>query len=255
MRKIGSDITQNETVNAFWKNAELSVCPERPGDFNQALMELGATICTPKGPQCNKCPVKEFCEGKKAKDIEDMYCEDPCKLCLPKGLDFNGVLMFPRKEKKTKVTEKTTVVCILKHQDSVCLLQRPETGLLANLYELTSIENIDELTAKDLKKHFNVKAEKLKHLGEVNHQFSHISQKYLVWSAQVSDKNINKPLNYQNIAWIEESQVLKGDLALSTAMKKVFQFYKKEPSQPPMKKRKMEQNQPSIMSFMTKKKT
>ena len=36
---------------------------KRPGDFNQAMMELGATICTPKSPQCTKCPVQKICKA------------------------------------------------------------------------------------------------------------------------------------------------------------------------------------------------
>ena len=41
--------------------AEACVDPERPGDFNQALMELGATVCTPKNPHCQDCPVSTSC--------------------------------------------------------------------------------------------------------------------------------------------------------------------------------------------------
>lgn len=41
--------------------AEACVDPERPGDFNQALMELGATVCTPKNPRCQDCPLSTSC--------------------------------------------------------------------------------------------------------------------------------------------------------------------------------------------------
>ena len=51
----------NHTLSAFWSNANSIVSPTRPGDFNQAVMELGATICSPKGPECSKCPVKKHC--------------------------------------------------------------------------------------------------------------------------------------------------------------------------------------------------
>lgn len=39
------------------------VDPERPGDFNQAMMELGARVCTPKGPLCSQCPVQSHCRS------------------------------------------------------------------------------------------------------------------------------------------------------------------------------------------------
>ena len=64
------------------------------------------------------------------------------------------MLVFPRKVKKTKISEKTSVVCILKHQqdETVCLIQRPETGLLANLFELPSIEINETEDANEIEK-------------------------------------------------------------------------------------------------------
>jgi A/G-specific adenine glycosylase len=45
----------------FWSSAQGLVHPSRPGDFNQAMMELGATVCLPKVPDCKKCPVQDWC--------------------------------------------------------------------------------------------------------------------------------------------------------------------------------------------------
>lgn len=44
-----------------WKQANALLAPDRPGDFNQAMMELGATVCTPLSPSCNACPIRRFC--------------------------------------------------------------------------------------------------------------------------------------------------------------------------------------------------
>ena len=63
---------------AYWKNANDLVDPDRPGDFNQAMMELGATVCTPKNPSCSKCPLKKLCHAfrelpnGKHQDVEDI---------------------------------------------------------------------------------------------------------------------------------------------------------------------------------------
>ncbi|HUQ50048.1 MAG TPA: hypothetical protein VM056_04975, partial [Terriglobales bacterium] len=46
---------------AVWQLMEDAICLERPGDFNQAMMELGASVCTPKNPLCGECPVKSWC--------------------------------------------------------------------------------------------------------------------------------------------------------------------------------------------------
>ena len=48
-------------MNCFWSNSDRLCDPSRPGDLNQALMELGATVCTPKNPRCSSCPVSKHC--------------------------------------------------------------------------------------------------------------------------------------------------------------------------------------------------
>lgn len=63
-------------MDAIWRLAHETVDPERPGDFNQALMELGATVCTPKSPSCDTCPMTQFCGAHRRAteatcDIED----------------------------------------------------------------------------------------------------------------------------------------------------------------------------------------
>jgi adenine-specific DNA glycosylase len=52
-------------VDVIWKLSNEMVDPDRPGDFNQAMMELGATVCTPKSPLCQSCPVSLLCRAYK----------------------------------------------------------------------------------------------------------------------------------------------------------------------------------------------
>ncbi len=80
LRKIGADVANQVShlayfvspnftsffiaqavIEALWDNANALVDRDRPGDFNQAMMELGATICTPKNPSCSSCPVQDQC--------------------------------------------------------------------------------------------------------------------------------------------------------------------------------------------------
>ncbi|GFO35963.1 adenine DNA glycosylase, partial [Plakobranchus ocellatus] len=129
LRAIGANSTLPEVMDAFWKLSHELVDPEKPGDFNQAMMELGATVCTPKLPQCGQCPVRALCrayartendkktaakrictevkkESNGAPEIIDIECLVPdCKFCLPSdapwdkepdsrltGILFNGSL-------------------------------------------------------------------------------------------------------------------------------------------------------------------
>ena len=72
LRLIGGDSSSKPVVDHFWALADdlvasadqASPCA-RPGDLNQALMELGATVCTPTSPDCSSCPVKDLCHAQK----------------------------------------------------------------------------------------------------------------------------------------------------------------------------------------------
>ncbi|ESP00360.1 hypothetical protein LOTGIDRAFT_55450, partial [Lottia gigantea] len=63
LRIIGTDSTSQTAIDTFWNHANKLVPADRPGDFNQSMMELGATICTPKSPSCSTCPVQSFCKA------------------------------------------------------------------------------------------------------------------------------------------------------------------------------------------------
>ncbi len=97
----------------------LKVMPkDRPGDFNQALMELGAMVCTPNGtPKCGECPWKEQCVAHKEGCETDFPCKPP---------------------KKARVIEDKTVL-IIKDDQKAALTKRPEKGLLAGMYEFPSV--------------------------------------------------------------------------------------------------------------------
>ncbi|TRZ02781.1 hypothetical protein DNTS_028825 [Danionella cerebrum] len=63
VRAIGADCNSPVVTDALWKIADTLVDPKRPGDFNQAMMELGARICTPKSALCTQCPVQTHCHA------------------------------------------------------------------------------------------------------------------------------------------------------------------------------------------------
>ncbi len=62
---IHGDISESQRCQELQKTADRLLEPNSPGDWNQAMMELGATLCTPKSPQCLLCPVAQFCAGRK----------------------------------------------------------------------------------------------------------------------------------------------------------------------------------------------
>jgi len=99
--------------------AEIQTPPARPGDYAQALMDLGATVCTPGKPHCARCPLAKSCAAGAAGNAED----------------------YPhRAPKKPKPTRRGWVYWLVDAKGRVALRRRPEKGLLGGLMEFPSSE-------------------------------------------------------------------------------------------------------------------
>jgi len=129
---------------------------ERPGDYNQALMDLGASICTPKKPKCDLCPIAAHCCAREAGDAES----------------------FPRKLPPIPKREEELTVVIVRCRDGLFVRKRPGKGLLAGMYEFPMVEGhppLGELPALLESQGFGgVRVEKA--LPDARHVFTH-----LVW--------------------------------------------------------------------------
>ena len=127
---------------------------EMPGAFNQALMELGATVCVPNGaPLCEQCPWNRLCLARK----EGRIAELPV-----------------RTKAKARRIEKRTVL-VIRDNDKVAIRKRPEKGLLAGLYELPNVEgrySQDEIV--HLVKEMQLSPIRVQKLENAKHIFSHI---------------------------------------------------------------------------------
>lgn len=130
---------------------------KQPGAFNQALMELGATVCVPNGaPLCAECPWRELCEAKKAGE----------ELSYP----------VKTKAKERRVEERT--VLVLRDDEKVAIRKRPQKGLLAGLYELPNVEGHyakEEIVG--MVKEMGLTPIRVKKLDDAKHIFSHIEWK------------------------------------------------------------------------------
>ncbi|GAA5853736.1 hypothetical protein JCM5353_003452 [Sporobolomyces roseus] len=183
-----SPSTAKATTNYIWALADQLVPEEgdgegkiknRPGSWNQGLMELGATVCTPKNPKCGECPISEECLGyqevrylaqerrKKSSldktkskndamaDIEDLSSSSSCTLCTPPPETStssyeHSVEIYPMAKERKKQREEDTLVCLVEWQPAgdesgeegkkVLVMKRPEKGLLAGLFEFPSID-------------------------------------------------------------------------------------------------------------------
>ncbi|OKH20052.1 A/G-specific adenine glycosylase [[Limnothrix rosea] IAM M-220] len=115
-----------KALRELWEVSDQILDPENPRDFNQAFMDLGATLCTQKNPSCGVCPWQGQCKAFQLRTPTD----------------------FPRKAPKKKVPTKKLVAAIaFNGQNEVFIQQRPVTGLLGGLWEFPNTEgNIASLT-------------------------------------------------------------------------------------------------------------
>lgn len=72
LMRIKTPVGASVTTERLWEEAARLVLGERPGDLNQALMELGATICTPKQPRCDACPVSDTCRAHVTREVDEI---------------------------------------------------------------------------------------------------------------------------------------------------------------------------------------
>lgn len=127
---------------------------QKSGMFNQALMELGATVCVPNGaPQCEKCPWGEECQTRRNGRIAEI----PVK----------------SKAKERRIEERT--VFVIRDGEQVAIRKRPAKGLLAGLYELPNTEgHLEQKAAIEYVKNMGYQPIRIQPLEEAKHIFSHV---------------------------------------------------------------------------------
>lgn len=149
-----SDIMKRSTKAAM-EEALLDIMPkEQAGAFNQALMELGATICVPNGaPLCSECPWREFCLARQRQSWDTI----PVK----------------SKARPRKLEERT--VFVIRIGDKVVLNKRPNRGLLAGMYEFPNVEgHLNEEEALRWARARRIAPIRIQPLEPAKHIFSHV---------------------------------------------------------------------------------
>ncbi|KAJ7237311.1 DNA glycosylase [Mycena haematopus] len=143
------------TLDILWNAAtamvqDLGSSSEYPGDVNQALIELGSTVCKVRDPSCASCPIRTWCSAYTATQLNDAIItptdiEDLCKICEPLN-DDTGVTAYPMKASKKAAREELDIVNVVEWRlgsdRQFILVRRPEGGLLAGLDEFPTSPNV-----------------------------------------------------------------------------------------------------------------
>jgi A/G-specific adenine glycosylase len=110
---IAEDVTRGPGASQLNQAAAELVVSDQPGDWNQALMELGATICLPITPRCLLCPLRAHCQG------------------LAQGI----APTLPRKPKKKPLPHYNVTAAVIRHDGKMLIAQRPPQGMLGGMWE------------------------------------------------------------------------------------------------------------------------
>ena len=151
---ISENIAEGKSFKTFFDVAKEVLPKNKPGFFNQAIMDLGATICTPGNPSCENCPVRNHCFAYRKGSVKN----------------------FPVKKKKVTVRSRRLTYYIITNQNKVLIKQRSSKGIWQGLYEFLLVEKNQSIRSnfrKELSGKPLFKSEK------IDHRLTH--QKLSIW--------------------------------------------------------------------------
>ena len=188
----------------FWSWSEALLDPVRPRDFNQALMDLGATVCTPRSPDCGGCPWRGGCAAYAA--------GDPCRWPVtdaPKTLPFQVI----------------GVGVVLNAAGEVLIDQRLEEGLLGGMWEFPggkqeSDETIEACIARELREELAIEVTVGDHLITVDHAYSHKKLRFVVHLCTWLSGD-PQPLASQQVRWVQAQSL--GDYPFPAANARIIE--------------------------------
>lgn len=159
----------------------------RCGDFNQALMELGATLCTPLSPRCDVCPVALFCRARAEGRASEL----------------------PRKAGKERVRTEERTVAVVWRRGKVLLRRRPDHGLLAGLWEFphrlgSGGDAVKALLVEEAGLGAASASVKPLPLGRVEHRFSHLLWRLDAFEVELGEEGLDSPAPGE-AAWVAKT--------------------------------------------------
>ena len=174
----------------LWKQSELLLDPQRPREFNQALMDLGAIVCTPRQPRCSDCPWQVHCAAYAAGNPADYPVKD-----APRELPFQVI----------------GVGVVLNEAGEVLIDQRLNEGLLGGLWEFPGGkqepgEAIEATIRRELEEELAIAVEVGEELITLEHAYSHKRLRFVVHLCRwISGEP--QPLAAQQVRWVEPRQL------------------------------------------------
>jgi A/G-specific adenine glycosylase len=190
------------TEESLWAAAAELVRGPRPGELNQALMELGATLCTPRNPRCDACPVAEHCAARAAGTQHER----------------------PAPKKARPLPHEDTAVPILERGGAVLLVRRPLDARLGGLWSFPTVvrrrgEGLAAAAERGMREEVGMEVRAGEEIGAVAHAFTHVRATYHALRCTAAPGAEPRPVAYLAAAWVPWERV--GEHALPVAQRKL----------------------------------
>lgn len=187
---IQEDIRKSTTKKRIQELADDLVPEDIPGDFNQAVMELGATVCTPQNPDCQACPLSVDCMATKTAQTDVIPYKSPAK-------------KIPH--------HQIAVGLILNENNELLIALRPNDSMLGGLWEFPGgkqeeNETLEETTARELKEELGVDVEVFSKFQDLRHAYSHFKITMHAFWCRIKS-GVPEPKSSQEIKWVSLDQI------------------------------------------------
>ena len=204
LHNFRSNVDDTAGTKALWALAEQAIADsESPGDHNQAMMDLGATVCTPAGPVCLICPMAAQCLGRRAGKVDEL----------------------PVRKQKAPIPHFHVAVGVLEVDGRVLVQKRPDQGMLGGLWEfpggkVEDGEAVVAAVAREFMEEVGLAVNVGQEVAVVKHAYSHFRITLHAFRVQVAGAS-PLPAEAPDRRWVALSEL--GALAFPTANRRVLE--------------------------------
>jgi len=174
----------------LWELAAENLPPGRAADYNQALMDLGAMLCTPRQPNCLHCPLSGICRAR----ILGIQEQRPVRAARP------------------AIPHHTVTAAVIRRGETVLIARRPARGLLGAMWEFPGgkLDPGEELSAclqREIREELGVPVEVGASLGVYQHAYTHFRVTLHAFECRLADRDQPQPLEHEAIQWVSPSEL------------------------------------------------
>jgi A/G-specific adenine glycosylase len=182
---VSEDARSNAGVKILWDLAGQNMPKGKAGDYNQALMDLGAMICTPKTPDCGQCPLSSGCQAKKL------------------GIQALRPVLLP----KPPIPHYVVTAAVIRRDGRVLIARRPLKGLLGGLWEFPGgkqqeAEDLTSCLKREIQEELAVEIEIGDPIGVYRHAYTHFKVTLYAFECSLVGSE-PQPVQVADLTWAE----------------------------------------------------